>query len=220
MEPTVAISFVKKEWDTQTGIVMLTFNVVFAPSTPVKQTVMLKVQSVTGGVWKFPLHLTAIEPHVDDIINIETTGLNKESIVCFRLTSQTRNPIPFTALFLPCSDPEFVVSPQAGELLPLGTTGTLITIGFIPRTYSKKYKARLLIQTTDMQWIYELNGLDPQYSPPNLQHGKLITSRFRHSVPVRQRNFIRENLRVIATAVSSPLKGAPLVTLSKTSKAK
>ncbi|XP_032888183.1 cilia- and flagella-associated protein 47 [Amblyraja radiata] len=220
MEPTVAISFVKKEWDTQTGIVMLTFNVVFAPFTPVKQTVMLKVQSVTGGVWKFPLHLTATEPQVDDIINIETTGLNKESIVCFRLTSQTRNPIPFTALFLPCSDPEFVVSPQTGELLPLGTTGTLITIGFIPRMYSKKYKARLLIQTTDMQWIYELNGLDPQYSPPNLQHGKVITSRFRHSVPVRQRNFIRENLKVIATAVSSPLKGAPLVTLSKTSRAK
>ncbi|XP_078264971.1 cilia- and flagella-associated protein 47-like [Rhinoraja longicauda] len=220
MEPTVAISFVKKEWDTQTGIVLLAFNVVFAPSTPVNQTVMLKVQSVTGGVWKFPLHLTATEPQVDDIINIEATGLNKESIVCFRLTSQTRNSMPFTAHFLPCSDLEFVVSPQTGELLPLGTTGTLITIGFTPRMYSRKYKARLLIQTADMQWMYEVNGLDPQYSPPNVQHGKVNTTGFRHCVPVRQRNFIRENLKVMATAVSSPLKGTPLVTSSKTCRAK
>ncbi|XP_072900577.1 cilia- and flagella-associated protein 47-like [Hemitrygon akajei] len=220
MESTVAISFVKKEWDSQTGVVMLTFNIVFAPPKPISQPTMLKVQSATGGVWKFPLLFTATEPQVDDIINIETIGLNKESVVCFRLTSQTRDPMPFTAHFLPCSDPEFEVSPQTGELLPLGSSGTLITVGFTPRMYSKKYKARLLIQTADMQWMYEINSLDPQYNPPNVQHGKTITTGFHRCVSVQQRNFIRENLKVKATAVSSPLKGAPLVTLRKTSRAK
>lgn len=32
----------------------------------------------------------ATEPEVDDVINIEAIGLNKESIVDFKLTSQTR----------------------------------------------------------------------------------------------------------------------------------
>ncbi|XP_067848879.1 cilia- and flagella-associated protein 47-like [Heptranchias perlo] len=220
MESTVAISFVKKKWDTETGIVTLIFNIVFAPYKPIRHPAMLKVQSATGGIWKFPLLLIATEPQVDDIINIEASGLNKESVVCFRLTSQTRYPIPFTAHFLPCSDQEFVVSPQTGELLPLGSTGTLITVGFTPRMYSRKHEARLVIQTVDMQWMYEINGLDPKYTPPNIQCGKTITTGFRHSVAVRQRNFIRENLKVIATAVSSPLKGAPLVTISKTIRTK
>uniref|UniRef100_UPI00398E85F1 cilia- and flagella-associated protein 47-like isoform X2 n=1 Tax=Pristiophorus japonicus TaxID=55135 RepID=UPI00398E85F1 len=220
MESTVAISFVKKKWDTETGIVTLTFNIVFAPYKPISHPAMLKVQSVTGGIWKFPLLLIATEPQVDDVINIEAAGLNKEAVVCFRLTSQTRYPIPFTAHFLPCSDQEFVVSPQTGELLPLGSTGTLITIGFTPRMYSRKHKAKLLVQTVDMQWMYEINGLDPQYTPPNLQCGKTITTAFRHSLAVRQRNFIRENLNVITTAVSSPLKGAPLLTTSKASRTK
>ncbi|XP_067896652.1 cilia- and flagella-associated protein 47-like isoform X2 [Heterodontus francisci] len=220
MESAVAINFVKKEWDVETGIVTLTFNIVFSPYKPISQPAMLKVQSATGGIWRFPLLLIATEPQVDDVINIEALGLNKESVVCFRLTSQTRYPLPFTAHFLPCSDQEFVVSPQTGELLPLGSTGTLFTVGFTPRMYSRKHKAKLLIQTVDMQWMYEINGLDPHYTPPNIQHGKTISTGFNHSVPVRQRNFIRENLKVITTAVSSPFKGAPLAAMNKTRRTK
>lgn len=59
-----------------------------------------------------------------------------------------RYPEPYTAYFLPGSDPEFVVSPQAGELLPLDTAGTLITIGFKPNMYSKKHRATLVIQVS------------------------------------------------------------------------
>ncbi|XP_048459067.1 cilia and flagella-associated protein 47-like [Rhincodon typus] len=90
MESTIAVNFVKKNWDTETGIVTLTFNIIFAPYKPVSQSAMLKVQSATGGIWRFPLLLIATEPQVDDVINIEALGLNKESVVCFRLTSQTR----------------------------------------------------------------------------------------------------------------------------------
>ncbi|XP_043556662.1 cilia- and flagella-associated protein 47-like [Chiloscyllium plagiosum] len=90
MESTIAVNFVKKKWDTETGIVTITFNIIFAPYKPVSQSAMLKVQSATGGIWRFPLLLIATEPQVDDVINIEALGLNKESVVCFRLTSQTR----------------------------------------------------------------------------------------------------------------------------------
>lgn len=59
-----------------------------------------------------------------------------------------RNPEPFTARFLPGSDPEFLVLPQAGELLPAGTVGTHITVGFKPRMYGKKHTATLIIQVS------------------------------------------------------------------------
>lgn len=41
----------------------------------------------SGGVWKFPIHLSAAMPSPDDVIVIEATGLNKESQIWFRLSS-------------------------------------------------------------------------------------------------------------------------------------
>ena len=54
------------------------------------------------------------------------------------------------AFFLPSSDPESFVKPQIGELLP---KGTLITVGFIPTMYSRKYKATLAIQVSSRKVI-------------------------------------------------------------------
>lgn len=59
-----------------------------------------------------------------------------------------RNPERFTAHFLAGSDPEFLVRPQAGELLPAGTVGTHIMVGFKPRMYGKKHTATLVIQVS------------------------------------------------------------------------
>ncbi|KAG8136398.1 hypothetical protein E2320_004979, partial [Naja naja] len=61
--------------------------------------------------------------------------------IIFTPYKSMRYPEPYTAYFLPGSDPEFTVSPQAGELLPLDTAGTCITVGFKPSMYSKKHKA-------------------------------------------------------------------------------
>ncbi|KAG6937387.1 cilia and flagella associated protein 47, partial [Chelydra serpentina] len=143
LESSVAINLVQKDRDSDSGIITLTFNIVFAPNKPMRNSATLVVRCTTGGAWKFPILLLATEPEVDDVINIEAAGLNKESVIGFRLTSQTRYPEPFTAYFLPGSDPEFVVLPQAGELLPLDTVGTRITVGFKPSMYSKKHKATL-----------------------------------------------------------------------------
>lgn len=52
--------------------------------------VTLEVKASQGGVWKFPIQFLALEPPVDDLIDIEATGLGKESYVGFRLTSQTK----------------------------------------------------------------------------------------------------------------------------------
>ncbi|XP_062983760.1 cilia- and flagella-associated protein 47 [Elgaria multicarinata webbii] len=215
LKSAIAITLMNKDRDLKTGIVTLVFNIVFAPSKPLRYMTMLVVQCSTGGIWKFPIQLIATEPEVDDVINIEATGLNKESIISFRLTSKTRYPDPYTAYFLPGSDPEFVVSPQAGELLPLDTAGTCITVGFKPSMYSKKHKATLVIQTAAMQWMYEINGLPPETMPPTSSARVDCRNTHVRSASVQQRNFLRENMKLLSTGVSSTVKGAPLTLRAK-----
>ncbi|KFO94355.1 Putative uncharacterized protein CXorf30, partial [Buceros rhinoceros silvestris] len=90
LESLVGMHLVQSERDTESGIVTLVFNIVFAPHKPMRNEATLLVQCTAGGVWKFPVLFIATEPQVDDVINIEAVGLNRESIVGFRLTSQTR----------------------------------------------------------------------------------------------------------------------------------
>ncbi|NXR58951.1 CFA47 protein, partial [Rhadina sibilatrix] len=90
LESLVGMQLVEKEWDRESRIVTLIFNVVFAPSKPMRNEATVVVQCTAGGLWKFPFVFIATEPEVDDVINIEAVGLNKESIVGFKLTSQTR----------------------------------------------------------------------------------------------------------------------------------
>lgn len=52
--------------------------------------VVIVVQGVAGGQWEFPLTLVAIEPQVDDVIDIDATRLGETAAVGFRLTSTTR----------------------------------------------------------------------------------------------------------------------------------
>ncbi|XP_042314327.1 cilia- and flagella-associated protein 47 [Sceloporus undulatus] len=215
LKSAVAINLMKKERDFKTGIVTLIFNVVFAPCKPIRNPATLVVQRSAGGIWKFPILFIATEPEVDDVINIEAIGLNKESGIRFRLTSQTRYPDPYTAYFLPGSDPDFVVWPQAGELLPLDTAGTCITVGFKPSMYSKKHKAILVIQTAAMQWMYEINGLPPQTVPPISSAKVDCHLPFMRSTTVQQRNYVRENMKLLSTGVSSTIKGAPLMLRGK-----
>ncbi|XP_044141503.1 cilia- and flagella-associated protein 47 [Bufo gargarizans] len=215
LEPSVGIELVRKERDTPSGIVTLIFNIIFAPNKSMRHSALLVVQCVTGGIWKFPIHFVATEPNVDDVIQIEAVGLNKESAVGFRLTSQTRYPEPFSAYFIQGSDLEFSVSPQSGELLPLGTAGTLITVGFKPSMYSKKHRATLVVQSSSMQWTYEINGLPPKTTPPTNVSPKICSLGMRKSMTCQKRNFLRENLKLTTTAVSSPVKGASLMFSTK-----
>ncbi|NWR33350.1 CFA47 protein, partial [Tachuris rubrigastra] len=90
LESLVGMHLVQKEWDTESGIVTLIFNVVFAPNKPMRNEATLRIQWTAGGAWKFPMQFIATETEVDDVINIEAVGLNKESVVGFNLTSQTR----------------------------------------------------------------------------------------------------------------------------------
>jgi len=66
------------------------------------------------------------------------------------------------------------------------------------------------LQTPDEHWTYEVRGVLPAYSPPS--SGQKIGA---VCVPPRQAktavNFLHENMRLVTTAASSPLKGRRLV---------
>ncbi|KAG5833367.1 hypothetical protein ANANG_G00275190 [Anguilla anguilla] len=200
LEHCVALSLLGCERDPQSGIVTLSFSIVFAPCKPTRCAAEVAVQCITGGLWKFPIMLISTEPQVDDVINIEAAGLNKTSGVGFRLTSQSRYPEPFTARLLPGSGPEFQVTPQSGELLPVGSPGTLLTVTFTPSMYSKRHQATLLVQTADMQWTYEVNGVLPVYTPPSPLSVKAKGSNKLRPSGVHQQDVLQQNLQGPAAA--------------------
>ncbi|XP_064167628.1 cilia- and flagella-associated protein 47-like [Anguilla rostrata] len=200
LEHCVALSLLGCERDPQSGIVTLSFSIVFAPCKPTRCAAEVAVQCITGGLWKFPIMLISTEPQVDDVINIEAAGLNKTSGVGFRLTSQSRYPEPFTARLLPGSGPEFQVTPQSGELLPVGSPGTLLTVTFTPSMYSKRHQATLLVQTADMQWTYEVNGVLPVYTPPSPLSVKAKGSNKLRPSGARQQDVLQQNFQLPAAA--------------------
>lgn len=61
-----------------------------------------------------------------------------------------------------------------------------------------------------MQWTYNVIGTLPEYTPPQSQAARqsrgLTIER-----SAERRNYVLTNLKLTTTAVSSPIKGAPVV---------
>ncbi|RDD38935.1 Cilia- and flagella-associated protein 47 [Trichoplax sp. H2] len=208
IEQAVGLSLIRKIINSSTNSIRLVFHLIFAPFKPFNATVQLVVTAKKRGVWKFPLKFRASSPQVDDTISIESVGLNKESVITFHLHSQEKFPVPFEAYFEHRSDAAFTVFPKYGELLPLGTQGTAFTITYKPSTYGRTHRAKLIVQTKNMQWTYAVKGLPKDYIPPSGHSTVHATS---HSLIHRRRNFVQENLKLTTAGVSSPIKGGPLL---------
>ena len=80
------------------------------------------------------------------------------------------------------------------------------------------HQGKLLIQTRDCQWVYEVKGVTPDYKPPRATmaatDNRLTATSLLQN---RKQNFVRDNLRVSSTGVSSPLKGKALLQKTTTS---
>lgn len=66
----------------------------------------------------------------------------------------------------------------------------------------------ILLQTSEMQWTYNVVGTLPEYIAPQSQASKTEPGVIERS---ETRNYVLDNLRLKTTAVSSPLKGAPIL---------
>lgn len=63
-----------------------------------------------------------------------------------------------------------------------------------------------------MQWSYNVRGVLPPYNPPRGKSSQPMAGP--HPDPrmrIERVNYIRDNLKLVTTAASSPLKGAPLI---------
>lgn len=107
----------------------------------------------------------------------------------------------FTAHFTTESATEFAVNPKQGVLEPYGKDGTTFIVSFTPTEYGKAKIGKLVIQTEEMQWTYEVRGSHPHYRIPEVGGGrienKLSKDVVRHIKQKQQakKNFVKQNMR-------------------------
>lgn len=178
----------------------LEFALRFEPLRPYKTNCEFVVYKSTGGRWKFNMILEAHEPEVDDVIAIQSP-LHKTSSVSFKLNNHMKSYAEFTAHFTAESAAEFAVNPKQGVLEPYGKDGTTFIVSFTPTEYGKAKIGKLVIQTEEMQWTYEVRGSHPHYRIPEVGGGrienKLSKDVVRHIKQKQQvkKNFVKQNMR-------------------------
>eukprot|EP00898_Chlorokybus_atmophyticus_P004603 jgi/Chlat1/5143/Chrsp33S08970 len=109
----------------------------------------------------------ATEPVLDGVITIESL-VNHTGTAVIHIPSPLHTPAPCIAFFGPDSPPEFGISPSRAMVRPMtpDDPGTPFTVSFSPREYGRVLVARLIIQTEEMDWMYEIRGTRPQYVAP------------------------------------------------------
>ena len=74
-------------------------------------------------------------------------------------------------------------------------------MSFTPTEYGKAKVGRLVIQTEEMQWTYEIRGSHPHYKIPEVGGGRIqnkLSKEVAEAIKVKQsekKNFLRENLK-------------------------
>jgi hypothetical protein len=79
----------------------------------------------------------------------------------------------FQAFFTSDSAAEFAVHPKAGILDAYGKEGTNFIVSFTPTEYGKAKVGKVVIQTEEMQWTYEIRGSHPHYRIPEVGGGRI-----------------------------------------------
>ncbi|KAH8069936.1 hypothetical protein JL721_5473 [Aureococcus anophagefferens] len=93
--------------------------------------------------------------------------VNSALEVQFKLVnSNAMDYTPFNAFFSTDSAHTLTVSPAHGLLAPVGTEGTNFDVSFRPVKYGMLQRGRLIIQTEDMMWSYEVHGTHPSFTVP------------------------------------------------------
>lgn len=107
----------------------------------------------------------------------------------------------FHAFFTSDSAAEFSVYPKSGQLEPYGKEGTNFIVSFTPTEYGKAKTGKLVIQTEEMQWTYEIRGSHPHYQIPKVQGGRIENRLSKEVVNkmsnahTQQKNFLMKNLK-------------------------
>jgi len=178
-------------------------KVTFEPLKAVRTRVQLRVTKASGGRWLFDLELVATQADIDDVIRIEGR-LNSTASVAFRMCNQFDQAAPFKAFFALDSAPEFTVQPTQGTLQAYGSEGTNFVVSYTPKTYGKIYSGRLVIETSEMQWTYQVQGEHPRYEAPGKDKGGRVDTHISASADpelykasLQRHNYMKENVAAL-----------------------
>ena len=67
------------------------------------------------------------------------------------------------------SSSEFSVTPREGTLDQSGRDGSQFVICYLPVEYGKIKIGKLIIETDEVQWIFEVRGTHLDYKPPEVK---------------------------------------------------
>jgi len=148
----------------------LPLDIKFYPLRPFKTDVEFVLRKKSGGQWVYNIILESTEPDPDDIIHIKSS-LGKESYVAFKLQNIFTKEAKFIAYFSHDSSSEFSVSPREGILDQNGREGTQFVICYLPVEYGKKKTGKLIVETDEVEWIFEVKGTHLEYKPPEIKKG-------------------------------------------------
>ncbi|CAM9334154.1 unnamed protein product [Discosporangium mesarthrocarpum] len=153
---------------------LLRFQVSLEPLKPFHAVVELVVVRNTGGRWRYEIKLEATEPAPDDTISLQA-GVGDKASVVFRLSNRYLSYAPFQAHFTTDSALSFHVDPSDGVLTPYGTEGTPLTVTYAPTQYAQGQRGRLIVETDDIRWSYEVMGAFPGFKAPSDVQSKVNT---------------------------------------------
>jgi hypothetical protein len=146
----------------------LPLEIKFYPLRPFKTDIEFILRKKSGGQWIYNIILEATEPDPDDVIHIKS-ALGKQSFVAFRLQNIFTKDAKFIAYFSHDSSSEFSVTPREGTLDQSGREGTQFVICYLPVEYGKIKIGKLIVETDEVEWIFEVRGSHLDYKPPDIK---------------------------------------------------
>ena len=166
----------------------LPLEIKFYPLRPFKTDIEFVLRKKTGGQWIYNIILEATEPDPDDVIHIKSS-LGKQSFVAFKLQNIFTKDAKFIAYFSHDTSSEFSVSPREGILDQSGREGTQFVICYLPTEYGKVKTGKLIVETDEVEWIFEVRGTHLDYKPPDIKKGNLL----KQTKASEGKNLINEN---------------------------
>ena len=153
---------------TKSNSVMVRYRFVFEPTRPFTSPLEFVVNKLSGGRFRYEVFVESTEPEVDDVITI-SSELGRSSSVSFKLANAFPHESKFVAALAADAPAEFTVHPAKGVLPPAGSEGFPIVITYTPTKYGTLLSGRLVIQTEEMMWSFEIRGTHPEYVVPEVE---------------------------------------------------
>lgn len=171
------------------------------PRRPIDKTVTIVITNSFGQKWTFPIAVKVERGEPSQVVTIE--GNLKETIVSSVFVNESfAARTAFHAYFAIGSAPELSVRPGQGYISPSMSTPVELPfdILFQPTVYGKPMRGLLVVDTLEVQYLFDVVGTIPEYKPPSGLTSTFSTRGATSEIGQRKkRNPIRDNIRNVKT---------------------